>query len=173
MHRVKNKCRRIQTRGFTLIETMVYLAVTVLVAGALVTSFLSLDTVLLRNKTERELAHSASVSLERIVREIRTAESINLTASAFGTTTGALSLVASPTTTRFYLSNGDLWVSTNGTPIGPLTSDAVETRAFSVHRYVGNNTEMVRIGLTLSASSKAASSTRTFYTSAILRGTYE
>lgn len=160
-------------RGFSLIEVMVYLAVTVLVAGALVSTFVSLNDILFRNKTERELTHSASVSLERMTRAIRGADSINTGLSTFGTSPGALTLIDSGTTTAFYMSGSDLMVSVNGAELGPLTSDVVTVESVVFNRYTGSTTDMVRVALTLSAVGKNSSSTRTFYTSAVLRGSYE
>jgi Tfp pilus assembly protein PilW len=160
-------------KGFSLIEVMVYLAVTVLLAGALITSFISLSTVLARNATERALTTSAQVSLERMVRTARSAESVNTGLSTLDTSMGALALTESATTTRFYVSGDALMVSVNGTELGPLTSDAVSVEDVVFHRYVASTSEMVRMELTLSAVSKAASSTRTFYSSAVLRGSYE
>ena len=159
--------------GFSLVEVLVYLAVTVLVAGALITTFLSLDTVLLRNRTERELTESSRVSLERIVRDMRLADGVNTTQSTFGATAGALALTDGATTTRFFVESNVLKMSINGVTVGPITSNSVTVQSFVVRRYVGTETDLVRVALTLSATSKAASSTRTYYTSAVLRGTYE
>lgn len=160
-------------RGFSLIEILVYLAVTVTLAGALVTVFLSLNTTIARNTTERALMEGANVSLEQLSRVIRDADSINAGLSTFASTTGALALVESTTTTRFYLSGSTLMMSVNGADVGPLTSDEVSVGGVTFTRYTGSTTEMVRVGLTLTAIGKASSSTRTFYTSAVLRGTYE
>ena len=165
--------RRHRTQGFSLIEIMVYLSVLVLVAGALVTTFLSLDTVLVRNKTDRALTESARVSLERLVRDTRAAQAVNTGLSVFDDPSGALALTQGATTTRFYVTGESLMLSVNGVELGPLTSSAVVVQSFVVTRYVASTTEMVRTALTLSASSKAASSTRTYYSSAVLRGTYE
>ena len=159
--------------GFALIEILVYISVMVLLGGALVTTFLSLNTVLLRNKTERALAESASVSLERMVRTIRGAATIDLGQSTLNTSLGALAVSEGTTTTRFYISGGNLFISENGVDQGPLTSDNVIVNDVVFNRYIGSTTEMVRVALTLSAFSKASSSTRTFYTSAVLRGSYE
>lgn len=160
-------------KGFSLIEVLVYIAVTVLIAGACVTTYLSLDATLIRNRTERILAHSASVSLERMVRNIRGAESINNAGSTFGTSPGALELVSGTTTTKFSISGDNLVVAVNGGTPGPLTSEEVIVRDLVFTRFTGAVTDMIRVQLTLSANTKAASTTRTFYTSAVLRGTYE
>lgn len=159
--------------GFSIVETMVYLSVLVLVTGVIVTTFLSLDTVLVRNKTDREMTQSATVALERIVRTVHDATSVTAGQSAFGTSTGALALSSTGTTTRFYIASSTLMMSENGVTVGPLTSESVPVQSFVVTHYTGSSTEMVRVALTLKAQSKAASSTRTFYTGAVLRGTYD
>lgn len=160
-------------QGFSLIEVLVYLAVTVTLAGALVTSFLSLNTVLARNATERTLTQNAQTSLERMVRGIRSADSVNLSLSTLNTSFGTLTLTEGATSTRFFISGGTLSMSVNGAGTGPLTDDGVIVRDVVFNRYVASTTEMVRVSLTLSTIGKSASSTRTFYTSAVLRGSYE
>jgi Tfp pilus assembly protein PilW len=164
---------RKRQHGFSLVEMLVYVAVVVFVAGALISTFLSLNTVLLRNRTERELAESARASLERIERDIRNADSINTALSTLGSNPGVLVLTGTGTTTKFYVSSSTLMLNVNGVDLGPLTSDAVTVRSIVFNRYVGTTTDLVRVTLTLSAVSKAASTTRTFYTSAVVRGTYD
>lgn len=160
-------------RGFTLIEMLVYIAVMLLVTTAGIMTYLSLDMVLLRNATERRLTNAADVAIERMVRDIRAAESVNGGLSTLGTSPGVLVLVDGSTTTTFSLSGGKVMVNVNGTDIGPLTGEGVTVDALTFTDYVGTDTELVRVALQLTASSSAASSTRTFYTSAVLRGSYE
>lgn len=159
--------------GFSLIEIMVYLAVTVTLAGALVTVFLSLNTAIARNTTERALTEGVSVGLEQISRAMREADSVNTGLSSLNTPSGALALVNGTTTTRFYLTGDVLMMSVNGTEVGPLTGEAVTVQEMTFFQYIGDETELVRAALTLSAVGKASSSTRTFYTSGVLRGSYE
>lgn len=161
------------TRGFSIIEVLVYIAVLVLIAGAVVTTYLSLDIVLLRNQTERELTGAAEITLERMLRDIREAESVNMGVSTLGSSPGVLAVQSAATATRFYLSGNSIAVDVNGVPRGPLTPDSVSVQNLMFRRYQNAGTEMVRIALTLSATNKAASTTRTYYTSAVLRGSYE
>ena len=161
------------TKGFSLVEMMVYLAIMLLLAGALITTFFSLGTVLERNATERALTRGAQVSFERISRIIRSADTVNLGLSTLGTSMGTLALNESATTTRFYISGGNLVIEVNGVEHGPLTCDSITVQNVVFNRYVGSTTEMVRVALTLSAVGRSSSSTQTFYSSAILRGSYE
>jgi hypothetical protein len=159
--------------GFSLVEVLVYLAVTVLISLAGVQTYLSLDIVLVRNATERAVNHSAMVALERLGHEMKSAISVNTTQSTFGTSPGELTLIYGTTTANFAVVGTALVLTLNGTEIGPLTSDSVIVENFTVNRYVGTTTDLIRVGLTLSGNSKAASTTRTYYTSAVLRGTYD
>ena len=160
-------------RGFSLIEVLIYLAVTTLVSLAGVLTYLSLNTVLVRNATERAVNHSAQVALERIGHEMKSASGVNTAQSTFNTSPGELTLTYGTTTANFEVVGNTLMLTMNGVQIGKLTGDSVVVRDFTVHRFIGTTTELIRVGLTLSGNTKFASTTRTYYTSAVLRGTYE
>lgn len=161
--------------GFSLIEVLVYIAVLVLVSTAVVTTYLSLHTVLVRNEMERELTKAAHGVLERFVRDVRAATAIN---TLERTLSDELALDQSiSTTTEYYVASGRMYVDVNDVAEGPLTPEAVvvDSVVFTAYDHVGGDieSEAVRIALTLSINAKEASTTRTFYTSAVLRGTYE
>ncbi len=160
-------------RGFSLIEVLVYIAVTVFVSTAGVLTYLSLNTVLLRQETERSVNHAAVVALEKISRDLRSASSVNTSQSTLGTSPSTLTLNVGTSTTGFSIVGGVLVYTRGGVEVGPLTGTAVTIENFTVDRYLGTSTELVRVALTLSAENKAASTTRTYYTSAVLRGSYE
>jgi Tfp pilus assembly protein PilW len=161
------------TRAFSLVEVLIYVAVTVLVSLAGVLTYLSLDSALLRHATERSVNHAAQVALERISRELHSASTVDTLSSVLGVSPSVLVLDAGATTTMFSVTGSTLMLTQNGVVLGPLTSDSVIVEDFTVNRYVGTSTELVRVGITLSAETKAASTTRTYYTSAVLRGSYE
>lgn len=165
--------RTIRTQGFSLIEMLVYMAVLILAISASVNIFLSLNTVLVRNATERALTHSASVTLERIIRDLRSADIVDLTPSIFDVSPGVLTLIQGATTTVYTLDAGVVIATVNGTPFGLLTGEGVVADSLIFTRYTTGDTELIRVALTLSTHAKAASSTRTFYTSGVLRGSYE
>jgi len=150
----KKRVSATHKRGFTLIEVLVYLAVLVLVASAGVSTFLSLDTVLIRNQTERELTQSAEVTLERMLRDIRRATAADVTIGS------QLTLTSLGTTTVFSLSGGNVIVNVNGAELGPLTTDDVTVQSLTFSKYVDIaaeiETDLVRVALTLTATSSAA-----------------
>lgn len=164
---------RLQRRGFSLVEVLIYVAVVVSISIAGVLTYLSLHTTLLRHATERTVNHAAQVALERLSRELHTATGVNTVESTLGSESSVLALDAGATTTTFSVDGNALMLARDGTTLGPLTGADVTVRSFTANRYLGTSTEMVRIALTLSAETQAASTTRTYYTSAVLRGSYE
>jgi hypothetical protein len=71
-------------------------------------------------------------------------------------------------TTRYYLSGNVLTVEDTS---GNQSSLTIENLNFT--HYIGDSTDLVRVELTLSAESKASSSTRMYSISSVLRGSYE
>lgn len=165
--RIKNK------KGFTLIEVLVYIAVLILATMVMVSLFLSLSTTLSRNQVERELSQTAQVALEKIVRDIRSAT----TADTATVNQLTLQTLGGATTTIFTLSGSSVTMNLNGVDYGPLTSDSVSVDDLVFTKYEAPGAELetilVRAALTLSVSTRVASTTQTYYTSAVLRGSYE
>lgn len=160
-------------KGFSLVEMLVYIAVLVLVSMAVVLTFFSLRDTFERNRVERELADAATNVLERIGRDARNAESIDVLLSTLGTSPGTLVLNSGATTTSFYIATGTVAVSVNSSEIGPLVPQGVSVDSLIFRRYTNAATEAVRIELILSVSGSFASSTKSFYTTAVLRGSYD
>lgn len=159
--------------GFSLIEALVYIAVLVLVTLAGVLTFISLDDVILRNTAEREVNEAATVALERIVREIRSSVSVDTGASTLGSSPGDLVLAQGATTTRIQASSTRLFLEVNSIDFGPLTSGAVTVDSFIATRYLNAETELVRVELTLTHVTPVVTVSRTYFTSAVLRGSYD
>lgn len=154
-------------KGFTLIEMLVYIALLLLITSALIMTFLSLDDTLVRNQTERTLTQEASVTLEHLLHHIRRADYV-IDASG-----NSLELYSVYGTTRYYLSGGIIMVEDASGHTGSLTTDSVSVRELEFTHFIGDNTDLVRVEMKLSAETKAASSTRAYFGSAVLRGSYE
>lgn len=160
-------------QGFTIIESLVYIVVVVLIAGAMVTTFLSLDDVLLRNRSERMITNDITVTFERMMKDIREAESAESDSDGNGTHND-LELTSGATTTKFYESGGKIVVDVNGAILGPLTSEEVVVDNLSFTKYMaGPTTTMIRAEIELSITNKAIATTKTYFNSAVLRGSYE
>lgn len=158
----------------TLIEVLIYIVVLVLLATALVATALSLRTVFERSSSERRLADAAGLTFERMMRDVRDADSVNLLLSTLNATSSVLALDNGATTTIYELENNTLMLEVNGTSRGPITPDAVTVDSFTAYEYTGtDNVEAVRVVASFTLESRFASTSLTFSDSAVLRGSYE
>src|SRR3989344_3225926 len=117
--------RQSSVSGFTLVETLVYIAALVLLLVAVFGLVISLLRAYGAFARSRDLNVSAAVALERMGRDIRAAQSINLAASTLDAHPGRLTLTEGATTTEFYLSSGTLHVRESGVEGGALTRPGV------------------------------------------------
>ncbi len=81
-----------QSKGFTLIETLIYVSILGMVAAGFI--FFSVSISESRNKTYvvQEVQANARTALELISQKIRAANGVNIASSTFGTDPGRLSL---------------------------------------------------------------------------------
>src|SRR3989338_3295300 len=160
------------TRGFTLVEMVVYLAILSLMTVLLVTTLVSLAGSFSAYQATRDVERSARDSLERMVREIRQAEQINLGASTLGTHPGVLSLTYGTTTVEFSLSGDRLLLRVNGAQVGPLTLEGVAVDNLVFRRSVSGKSEGVSVELSLERTRRQFTAAEDFEAFAVLRGSY-
>ena len=165
--------RRERQKGITLIEALVYIVVLVTLASALVGIMLSLRTVLERASMERRMSDAATNVFERLTRDIRDAGEVNLALSTLLATSSVLVLENGATTTTYRITNNALMVDVEGVSLGALSSDDIRVTKFSAVRYDGTGSDAVRVMLDLTTTGRYSSSTQSFSTSAVLRGSYE
>lgn len=155
------------------IDTIVYAAVLVILTSAAVTAVISLNTVFERNKSERVLMNAGALVIERFTRDARDAGSVNVPLSALAASSSVLVLENGATTTTYSVVGGTIMLDVEGVSYGALTPSDVVVRNFSVVRYSGTKSEAVRLTLDLGIRDRFASTTETFYSTAVLRGSYE
>jgi type II secretory pathway pseudopilin PulG len=162
------------SRGFSLIEMVVYIAILVfmlIIISEVVFSVSRNNRVI---KAVRTVELSAVGALERMNREIRNADSIDTAASSFGVSPGVLSLDGEDDagvaySVEFYLSDGRVRVRENGIEAGALTqaSSTVTTLIFS--RFSATTTEGVRIEMAVESGTSTAYRSETFYSTVLIR----
>lgn len=164
--------------GFTLIELLVYIAVLALTIVVVVGAMTGFARFYTRIAASQSLARSGSYAMERMVREIRNAESIDQTGSTFGAHPGRLTL-ATPTgsgtptvPSEFSVSSSTLRYSRDGVVIGTLTTPGTVVENLTFYRIATSTSEAVRIILTLSRAVGTSTMSATFYDSAVLRASY-
>ncbi|PIP86486.1 hypothetical protein COV42_00575 [Candidatus Campbellbacteria bacterium CG11_big_fil_rev_8_21_14_0_20_44_21] len=163
-------------RGFTLIEMIIYTSILSAVFVLVVNTLLLISRSYRSIKLTNDINNSASLSLERLTREIRLAESVNAGSSILGAHPGSLVLntteEGSPATLNFFLEDDALKLSKDGLLSGLLTRDNIEVSNLVFKLSSGENSEMVKIEMTLTGSEKGMIKSDNFYTSAVLRGSY-
>src|SRR3989344_244147 len=159
------------TEGMTLLEALIYIGLLVLLLTAIVGLFVSMMRSYGTLLVARHINESATLSVERIVRDIRAASSVGA-GSILSTNPGQLTLIAGATTTVFSLVGDSLHVSGNGVDIGALTLPDVSIDSLIFEKITSDPILGVRIQLTLTATSSSGTKTEAFEDFAVLRGTY-
>lgn len=156
-------------KGFSLVESLVYIAIlavmTVVVISILSSTARSYNTF----RLTRSINSSAITSLERMTREIKSADSISVGESTFGSHPGKLKINIGSATREFYIDSGSLKIKEDGSDKGALTRDNVFVDNL-VFRSIDNGTSnAIRIEMTLSAEHNNSTTTKKFYSLAVLR----
>lgn len=117
--------------GFTLVEAIIYTALFVAVSVVVVNLAINTGNAFTRARVSRAVHEEGTAALERMVREIRLAETVNGAASVMDANPGTLVLntVVSPTdptpiTRRFYLAGTMLMMQEGSASAVPLSAGA-------------------------------------------------
>jgi len=160
--------------GFTLAEMVMYVSILVVVLMTVILAIVGIMKVYTFTQAQTRVGRAAELTLARMTREIRFADSANTVTSSFGTHPGVLALASSnPTrTTRFYLDNGVMKFDENGAYAGNLTLEKVFVSSFIVRHIQVDSSDAVRIELTLDSFGRTGTTSETFYATAVMRGSY-
>lgn len=160
--------------GFTLVEMVMYVSILVIVLMTVILAIVGVMRVYTFTQAQTRIGRAAEITLARMTREIRFADSANTVTSSFGTHPGVLALTSSsPTrTTKFYLDNGVMKFDEDGVYAGNLTLEKVFVSSFIVRHIQVDSSDAVRIELTLDAAGRTGTTSETFYATAVMRGSY-
>ncbi len=128
-------------------------------------------------RASAHLAADASASFSRLTREIRGALSVADAGSVFGIHPGVLVLettdaVGVPKTMEFKSLDGTLYLFENGISSGALTGSSTALTSLIFRKVATARSTGVKIEMTLRNAIGAASSTESFYSTVVLRGSY-
>ena len=165
-----------KNRGFGLIEIIVYVSIVALIAIFSINAILSVTKVFAEVKSYNDLRESAVISLERMIKEIRFANDIDIAGTVFGTNPGRLKLnttdeTGSPKTLEFYVSGGSLNIIDNDAEKGTITGSSTALTNLVFRQALTPKGKLIKIEMTLS-DTRANPRTVNFYGSAVLRGSY-
>jgi type II secretory pathway pseudopilin PulG len=158
-----------KTKGFSLLESLVYIAIlsvmTVMIINILVSTAHSYNML----RLARSINNSAITSLERMTREIKSADDISTADSTFDTNPGVLTINIGTETREFYIDAGVLKIKEDDVDTGALTRDDVSVDSL-VFRSLNNGTSKgVRIEMTLLGTHRNSTTTKEFYSFVVLR----
>ncbi len=161
-------------KGFSLVEMMVYIAILSIVFSALVTSANSMVKTFGKLKASEEVAHTGTVVLERLTRELRRASSVDYFTSSLSTDPGILTLntrdwSGNSTTATITLSGGRIMFTEGGTS-SPLSASGVTVTNLMFTHLSNTNTEGVLIEFTAKKTGGNATITKEFRTFTVLDG---
>jgi hypothetical protein len=167
-----NKLTYIHKKGHTLLEAVLYTAILTLLLFVMVNTFISIGHIYGTVHSVRSINSGAITMLDRLVYEIRRGESIVDAETIFGTILSSITLRTSANDISFEIVDGALTITETGGTGGSITSENVQVTAFVLERIVTGRGDGVKIALTLQSGTGRAERTKTFYTSAVLRGNY-
>ena len=176
------KIRQIQkisplfSRGFSLIELIIYASILALILIVMVHTMFGIGSSYVNLKVMRNAENSAAVAMERMTRDIRDAESINLGASTLNAHPGKLLLnvLVGETlqTVEFSLSSTTLRVKENGVDQGPLTATNTAVTNLVFRPLQSLESEAVKIEMSVEGREGNVIKTYKLYSTIILRGSY-
>lgn len=176
----KNKNNIHNQQAFTLVELLVYVGLFAVLLVGLVNSMLILTDAYRTVSTARKIESSAITLMDRIMREAK--RSTGVSAGAFEVPNGSVTLQTGSTTNpsiTFYLNGGRAYI-TDDNDSSPLTDSDVVVESMIFSRYPVYNIQyatssvLLKVDFTINSGSTTPNFTaRSFYGSAILRGSYD
>lgn len=160
--------------GFTLVEMLVYVVILVIAVTVFVTSFVSILRAQASIQMHRETLRTFTIVTDRIVRDIRNADSIDVGSSVLGSSPGTLQLILDEAnnTVTYSLSDGRVYVAENGGSADVLTPEAVTVTSLSFDAVSLGVSTGVRLEMDFIVDTGRASTTKTIADFAVLRGSY-
>lgn len=164
------------TNGYAIIEIVIYIALFTMISIVLINSLLTAMKSFAEVESDHAIALSATTALERMSREIRGAESVDVGTSILNTNSGVLRINTYDTsnnskTVTFDVSNNRIELIENGVVTDYITSTntAVTNLIFrSITTTLGT---AVKIELTIQSIHGRILS-KNFYDTIVLRGVY-
>ena len=164
-------------RGFSLIELILYVAIFAVISIAIIHSLVLSVRMYSVAQSNRRLQNDGELVMERIIREVREADSVTIGSSTFGSHPGTLALTSSDSggairTVLFSVSSGSVMLTENsGTPEN-LSSGDVVVSGLVFRRILGTDgQEAIKVELTLDTT-RGFSAGSSFYSTVVVRGSY-
>jgi len=166
-------------QGFTLMEMVIYIAILAIIVVLVVSSVLAMSKSLSGIQTSRKINNFAETSMERIIREIRFANNVDVSGSTFGVNPGTLKLNTInpvneiPTTVEFYQSGDNLMIKEGlGAPEDITPSSLSVTNLIFYDIVVPGISESIKIEIEVKGSGIFGDKIERFYNTVVLKRSY-
>lgn len=162
--------------GFTLVETIIYIAAFAVLSTAALQATIVIMKSFYTLRLNQSVNVSATVALERMSREIRNAYDVDTAQSTLGGSPGRLTLntkddLGANTTIEFYVDAANqLNMKIGGVDNGPLVTKTVTLTNLIFQPITTTNSKAIKIDMTLRDSRAAAAQSSKLYDTIILRG---
>ncbi|MBI2120993.1 MAG: type II secretion system protein [Parcubacteria group bacterium] len=170
--------RNINTKGYTLLETIAYIAIFIIVMVAVLDMLLTLSKSFSRVRAYNEVRVDGMSVVERIAREVRTAGSVNILGSDFDAHPGNLLInttdaAGTAKTIEFYWNSTakNMNIIDNGVDKGALNGSSTEITSIVFRNASTTKGEAIKIELTLQSKRTTAIAAK-FYDTIVMRGGY-
>lgn len=168
----------INQKGIGLVEGVIYIAILAVILVLVINTVLAMFSAYSQARVLRRVSLDAESGLERMVREIRLSQRIDAS-SQLGSDSSRLVLNTIRSADdpvgavkEFYLSGNRLAMKTDGGPEEFLTSNNTDIDVFKLEQIITGRSEAVKITFSLTGLLGRDLASRTFYASAVLRGSY-
>ncbi|MEK7461807.1 MAG: prepilin-type N-terminal cleavage/methylation domain-containing protein [Patescibacteria group bacterium] len=161
-------------RGFSLVEMISYIAILVLMLGIITNTIIAVVHSGRAIKSLKNVETSAIISMERLTRELRQAESVNVSSSVLDSNPGRLILegkddAGAPRTVEFYLLDNQLFYKENGIDIGTLSQSDTRVTNLVFRLFPGLDSMGVRTEMTIESGTSTHYRSENYYLSALIR----
>ena len=171
----KNIHSKSNGRGFSLVETVIYISLMTVILASLFYLISSASRTYNILKSSRSIERSAINIINNIGIQADSASKIDITNTSFDNNQGALSLISydgigNSTTTKIFLSNNQAVYSQNNVVVGPLSLSDVRVTKMEFKNMSTSTFNGFKVELTIdNGSSSEEYSSENFYNSYILR----
>ena len=162
-----------------MIEALLYVALMSLLTIMVINTALAMNTTSAKARLKRNILGEVGIATERMIREIRLANSVLVAESALAVNPGILKINttidennSTPITKEFYLADGKLMMKEGGNQAIALTERVAVTRLIFYHTVSGTVSEAVVLEVTAEDTIKNLTEIKTFNTSTVLRRSY-
>ncbi len=164
-----------RSRGFSLIETLVYIAIFTMLSIVVINALIVMIKSFRQTAVEADFLQNAEL-FERMSREIRQAKSINVT-SVFGSSPGDLKLNSTDSsgvakTVEFLLSGQNLQFKENGVLTGNLNTSNIQITSLIFRQITTAKGKAIKIEMSVKDTRDKAGRTENFYDTIEMRGSY-